>query len=291
MMWKIACSGLIVLTVALACRADEPAVSSTQPIADERDPQRISQAADATAKQRIAQIKQEIKASPEHDWAGQYYQGDGLGMNLSLFLAPRSGFHFEWHGCLGLYNRESGKVDVENGRIKLRGAVTDESLRMNKEFVPVKWGERRYLLPPDSLISFVNDINQGSEPRKDIHGSFFLRWGDEDKPAKGRPGLPEPFKSYVRETPLKAKVAEVGKSSTTQHYQSKYQLTPITLDVGAADAVFVGMVLYAKGRGSMPQARVKEVTEHTCKAVFRQETKGAIELREGLQFSSAPSWR
>jgi hypothetical protein len=70
---------------------------------------------EATVKTRIEQITAEaaaITASGPH-WAGQYYHGDGLGVNVSLTIAPEAGFAFAWHGCLGVYDRNWGSVSNE----------------------------------------------------------------------------------------------------------------------------------------------------------------------------------
>src|SRR5262245_23771504 len=75
--------------------------------------------AESEAKQRRAKISAEIQKLGVHEWAGDYFAGDGLGVNTSLVLAPASGYVFEWHGCLGLYDRNYGAVAWTNNRIRL----------------------------------------------------------------------------------------------------------------------------------------------------------------------------
>src|SRR5262245_45423175 len=85
---------------------------------DDRD-ERFSGDAHRVASARRAEIVAELLTLGDHAWAGDDYQGEGLAVNCALKLAPRSGFVFEWHGCLGLYDRNYGPVSVEDGRVRL----------------------------------------------------------------------------------------------------------------------------------------------------------------------------
>src|SRR4051812_843941 len=38
------------------------------------------------------------------EWAGEYCCGDGLGMNVTIAIAPKTGVVYTWYGCLGLYD-------------------------------------------------------------------------------------------------------------------------------------------------------------------------------------------
>ena len=170
--------------------ATQPA---TAPAVEERDPLKFSEEADAKAKVLRSVIEQEIKSLPKHAWAGQYYFGDGLGANVSLWLAPSAGFLYEWYGCLGLYDRDYGAVsDDGKGTIQLRFLLGGS--RIEGEYVPVAWGERRYLIAKDQLSDFCDAVNRGREPRKGVHGMWFIRWGDEKKRADGLPAVPEEYR-------------------------------------------------------------------------------------------------
>src|SRR5438477_12939061 len=72
--------------------------------------ERFSEASVAASDMRTKKIQQELGHLKDHNWAGEYYFGDGLGVNVSLALAPESGFVFSWHGCLGLYDLNYGDV-------------------------------------------------------------------------------------------------------------------------------------------------------------------------------------
>src|SRR2546423_2772553 len=112
-----------------------------------REQVKYSASAESTATKNRREILAEIKKLKSHEWAGEYYAGDGLGVNTSLVIAPKSGYVFEWHGCLGLYDRNYGAVTCKNGRIQL--SFTFENQRKGfqgiaPELIPISWGPRRY---------------------------------------------------------------------------------------------------------------------------------------------------
>jgi hypothetical protein len=82
---------------------------------DQGDLDKRSERAEKTADALRQQVREEIKSLGHHVWAGEYYFGDGLGVNVSLILAPKFGYVFEWRGCLGLYDRNYGAVTSTKG--------------------------------------------------------------------------------------------------------------------------------------------------------------------------------
>jgi len=104
-----------------------------------------SERAEKTAEAYRQKTRAEIKALNGHFWAGEYDEGDGLGENVSLILAPETGFVFEWHGCAGLYDRNYGTVREANGKIRLGFTFSNNQKGfqgISPELVPVAWGKR-----------------------------------------------------------------------------------------------------------------------------------------------------
>src|SRR5437764_903929 len=62
--------------------------------------------------QRSDRIKAELARLSDHEWAGTYFEGDGLGVNIALQIAPDGGVSETWHGCLGPYGANQGDVRV-----------------------------------------------------------------------------------------------------------------------------------------------------------------------------------
>ena len=151
-------------------------------------------AAQAEVIRRRAEIKTEIESLGDHPWAGEYYSGDGLGVNVSIVPVPKAGFTFMWHGCLGLYDLNYGPVAVDAD-----GYINFDCTFPNKQegfqgiatrMYPMRWGERHYLIPETEFASFCNSYNSQGEPRQGMHGQYAIRRGDENKSVEGRPPLP-----------------------------------------------------------------------------------------------------
>ncbi len=210
----------------------------------------ISDAAEAEAKAKREAIQAEIETLGEHPWAGRYYEGDGLGSNRHLTLAPENGFVYTVHGCLGLYNLSSGNVVQEGGLVKLTFSVENdqkEAREITVAFVPIPWGDRHYLVPSEKMVEFCNQVNRGER----IH--HFLRFSDKEgeSPYRSRhkiatpglPDVPEKYKPYLRRHhPIEAEITAMGET-TNDPRQYFPQKTVVTLDKGTKDGLLPGMTL------------------------------------------------
>ncbi len=115
---------------------------------EDREDNKRSVVAEKTAEKMRQEIQAEIKTLQDHPWAGEYYCGDGLGTNISLAIAPKSGHVFELRNCTGLYDRNYGTVEWKNGLLRL--TFTFENNREGfrgfaEELIPVAWGPRKVL--------------------------------------------------------------------------------------------------------------------------------------------------
>lgn len=119
-------------------------------------------------------FRAEIEALPEHQWAGEYYCGDGLGMNVALLAAPDAGFLYTWYGCLGLYDWNWGDIEsFENGILTVkfdRPVPTPNGMRYinTNQFALVRWSDRRLLVPLDKMEELIK------EWRRDASGCRFF---------------------------------------------------------------------------------------------------------------------
>lgn len=196
---------------------------------------------------QIAAVQEELGRLRDHPWAGTYYEGDGLGANILVVLAPDSGVAATWHGCLGLYGANEGSVLTEpDGSLAFRFNLPNEGFAFPEEVVRVPWGERRYLIPPERMIDFVDAIHHGHEPRSGPHGMFLLAEGDEWKPVEGLPELPEPHAGLLRSEPLEVGVLAV---ETVPYGYAFYcnRRFRVTLDHGMNDGIVPGMTLQPAG--------------------------------------------
>jgi hypothetical protein len=233
-----------------------------------------SEASVAASEDQLRTIRRELRSLKNHDWAGEYYYGDGLGVNVSLALAPESGFVFRWDGCLGMYDLNYGAVAFTNGTVRLLFRypnVRKGFQGIAPELLPVRWGERHYLIPMDGIVDFTNEINAGTEPSSLFggrSGRFPLRRGDDKKKVSGQPNLPNEYLSYLLAKPIKAKITSIGET----HVDECCRFTSVTLDVGSADGLKKGMELHVHSPSSVfESAVVTVVSEHSAQAVIEQQ--------------------
>lgn len=195
-----------------------------------------------------------LPQNPIKAFAGEYYFGDGTGVNCSLTVNPEGRFSFRWRGCLGVYDQNQGEAKVEaehlilkperpNVREGFRGTPTD--------FLIVRWGDRTYLIPEADKEAFCNHVNQGTEPRAKAHGSFYLRRGDWEKEVTGLPSVPKNWDSLLLKKPLQGQVIEVLGNDRAK------------VDLGTENGVWKGMELWADSEG-FGLVQIVEVEAKNC---------------------------
>ncbi len=87
---------------------------------------------------------------------------------------------------MGFQMEYTGTVETAGNRIRL--ITSDPDFNEPNELVPVRWGQRRYLINAEMVAGFCDSIKQGWEPRDSvIGGPYYLRKGDWDRYAIGRP--------------------------------------------------------------------------------------------------------
>jgi hypothetical protein len=251
-------------------------------------------AEDAANRKRDA-VLAEIKELGGHEWAGEYFAGDGLGVNVSFAIAPKSGYVFEWHGCLGLYDRNYGDVTWKNGQISLSFTFQNDREGFQgiaPEFIPVAWGPRRYLIPADDVVGFCNEVNEGREPRDGSYGSYLLRNGDENLPATGVPTLPKEYHDHLLTTPIEATITAVGPYSTRPSViDFKFKDTPVTIDAGTGQGLRVGMELVVTNpKDAVDSIRVTKVEESRSEAVMIQIGEEESGPQIGWRVSTRAPW-
>jgi hypothetical protein len=212
---------------------------------------KFSETARDNADQRTVLIDKELRKIRNHEWAGKYYYGNGLGVNVNLALAPKSGFVFTWRGCLGLYDLNYGEVRFENGLVKLVFTYENEEGDFHgiaPEFYPVSWGERHYLIPSDEIIRFCNAVNSGAEPCNVFCSRFLLRVGDRARRVEGQPSIPSEFSQYLLAEPILANIVTVERNYINTDAidpELKFRISEVTLDAGLADGILLGMELHS----------------------------------------------
>jgi hypothetical protein len=273
------------------CTAAGTAGGASDPPHDTRE-DRFLPAAAEEAQARELRISDEL-GELGHPWAGRYYCGDGRGENVTLLLAPRSGYVFEWRGCMGLYDRNYGPITERDGRLELGFAFEnpqDGWRGIAPVLVPVTWGARRYLVPADDVIGFCNEINMGAEPRTDMHGSYLLRCGDEAFEVSGWPELPDEYCDALLARPIEATVLVVGDMTTRDGLAgTRFTDTTLTLDAGELAGLRVGMDLVVIDPGhAVERARVTKLERDRSEALMTSD--GAPFPKAGWRLSTQAPW-
>jgi hypothetical protein len=242
-------------------------------------------------------IKAELETLGDHPWAGNYYQGDGKGVNQRILLSPKAGFVFTWHGCLGLYDRNRGEVHQGKDTLTLNFAYPNSRKGFQgiaPEMLLVAWGERKYLIPSDEVEEFCNAINSGEEPRTHAYGRFLLKDKDWAKKAEGKPKLPEKYLGYLLKEPIQAKIVAVGEHKIREGRSGiRFRTTTVTLNVGKKHGVLPGMKFFLTD-DSVNNAKVVKALDEECTAevedIVSDDSPGHPP-KVDVQASTRPRWR
>lgn len=226
---------------------------------------------------RRARVESEVlRLGAGHAWAGTYYRGDGLGRNEHLSLAPNAGYQYANHGCLGLYGEEHGTVELADGKLVLHPGNLFPENGLGREFRIVDWGERRYLVEPGEMLSFVNKVNQLRFSEDEILGPladrrFYLRTSDREKPRVGLPILPPEFARLLLAKRIEGHVTAVDGEQ-------------LEVDLGSADGAFEGMELELWGAAphGFGTLTLRAVTEHS--------SRGSVEYLDSYSAKPALGW-
>ncbi|MBC8168107.1 MAG: hypothetical protein H7Y20_19845 [Bryobacteraceae bacterium] len=247
--------------------------------------------------QRQASVLAEIEAlGPDHSWAGIYSCGMALVGGTSLSLGLEHGFfRSNWHDCgPPMQDYDYGRVVAEEGYIRLISEQFPEGFDTRTErYQLLQWGERRYLLPDHAWLPFCAEVNAGCEPRSDSSGNgrFLLREGDEMKPAPGLPAVPEEFRKFLLEKPIKAKVTAVRIEELRPDGSKAIIPTgTATVDAGEADGLFFGAKFYTSNLKEYFGYEMTALKEHSCELTFTTLTGGKLP-KIGSEVSTAPDYQ
>lgn len=213
------------------------------------------------------------------EWAGTYYEGDGLGENVSVYLAPKAGIAFLNYGCLGLYGGDHGEVveALPDGlRLKLAFGDARNSF-LSERIYFVKWADQRFLVPEWLMTRFINDYNQGGYARAAMYG--IPRLVTEGQPRhmfgaagpQGRPELPPKFAKMLHTKPVDLTVAKVTEP-TSRNVTGQVNARACTIEFqgGSDQGVYVGQEFrYPKAiTAAAGFIRITAVTATTCAGEF-----------------------
>lgn len=284
-------------TVALFCLGFSPNLLAARVISDTVRDECYArlQAEESTIHAQIDLIEREIEviqysgdseAPWGADWAGEYYTGDGLGVNVTIYLAPMTGIAYRNYGCMGLYDADYGTIveSLPDGlHVNLAlGAECGSFLRDRLYFVC--WGDRKYLVPENRMLDVVNAYNQGGYsrsrlggvPKRHVEGESYR--GSSRPDPEGPPQLAPEYAKLILEEPIALTVSAVSDERLTIETYSKRIDCLVEFSTGSDAGVFEGMELeygYSDTRGTV---WINEVTRSACKGRLMGSIRGKREF-------------
>lgn len=175
----------------------------------------------------------------QNDLSGTFFRGDGIGESFAVEVTPGGRFAYTLDSDVGPIEHASGCVQVTGNEVRFvpdsAAELKDRSAILGTWF-KVRWGQRLYLVRKDELTRFANHVNRGAEPRSLPTGRFALRRGDEEKPAKGLPELPEQWRVYLLPRPVRGTITALRSNGYAE------------VNLGLSSGLQSGMVLMAKTR-------------------------------------------
>ncbi|WP_157476570.1 hypothetical protein [Lysobacter sp. Root690] len=256
-------------------RVPEPMLGAAAVSGDPVDPSM------ASARQRGKRIQDELRQlGSRHPWAGTYRWSSGFDY-LEVSLAPRSGAVMRaGSDVIGPEAYFECPVRVgENAVVHLQWsplAMPSASGFLSAELIPVRWGERRYLLPPSALHGFVERIHRGQEPRVDLvsegpgnrRDGGLLRAGDEFKPVWGLPQLPSGTLPGLRLAPQPVAVLDVRAGQSNREGDDCRIAYRFALDMGSREGLQVGEELVTSSSDGHERMRLERVGPRQSVAVL-----------------------
>jgi hypothetical protein len=242
------------------------------------------------AEARDEAIRTELKAIPDHEWAGIYTSGPGLS-GVTLALAPNSGFTFRhWSDVAG--------IDLNHGRIKETlpdrlsfDCAIDPKLNDPQNFadpmIRITWGKRHYLVPERGMVEFCNAYNDGGLAFGRA-ALIMVRKGEEKAPAEGAPAVPDRFKKYILDKPIETIIRDVApaRHEVPEGLTMDTIRISATLPAGAKAGVQPGMVFHVVEPPCSIPATVMAVKDDECTVEFQQ----LIQLGEKA-IDPQPGWK
>ncbi len=233
---------------------------------------------------RLATIEAETSGAPRNEWAGVYSSYNGPTNSTYLAWSPSKGFIVWWENCSHpLQARVNyGGAQLTDGALRLVPQLPESHPRtyaITSEYIPVRWGEQRFLIPSNRLVNFSYAVNSRSERQIE---SFLLNRADREKPRNGLPDVPPEYRRYLRMRPITATIA--GFRETDERWYPR-----IILNIGRAEGVVPQMNFYlSRPRNVYMLLQVTDVQEHAAEAVVIRAT-----FRDGREAEVIPQvgWR
>jgi hypothetical protein len=222
-------------------------------------------------------------AFDESEIYGRYYFGDGLGVNCSLTIEEDHRFSFQWRGCEGVYDQNSGTWQLHGDVVTLKLELPNKregGRGLNIRYVPIKWGERHYLVDENEMPGFCVKAHSGTLDLAGILllGNDYVKWPGQKLPSvQGIPVIPERYKTFYENGEVSARVVQMTANRN------------VILDKGAADRINPNMLFALAGQDDI-DLKIVSVTEHQSVAQALYYWSSDRYVKVGDLFTTGTTW-
>jgi hypothetical protein len=215
-------------------------------------------------------IEAELKTGQHEVWESRFYDGSPfIGIAHGWIISRKTGY------VSTTRRLDMGSVKVKDDRIALISEAPNHAWGlMPLEYVVVPWDQQVFLVEPDELLAFCNDVNSGLLRRHPPYGRHLLRVQDfhKDRPT-GFPQVPIEYKEYLLRGAITGTVAKTGDDKQDVAVRGEKLLmsgTSVTLGVGKKDGVRTGMRFYPEREaktGGLSRFFVISLTDRECEVL------------------------
>ncbi|USO00034.1 MAG: hypothetical protein H6810_05065 [Phycisphaeraceae bacterium] len=247
---------------------------------------RIKEEIDALDK-RLSRDRDYALAFPwAEEWAGAYYDGDGLGVNRTILIAPENGLLYTWYGCLGLYDANSGPiVRFDDDSLFVSPAIdptTAELCFLSERIYLVRWGLCHYLVPEERMLDFCNDYNQ--QRNTPWFFGYPLREKDKGLDRRGVPEVPTEYARFLLREPISAEIVELSEPQECENAcGNSLAIVEVALDAGRDKDIYLGMTWNIGWNDGLAHQGSLTITE-----VYENTSKGRLVMWENLKKAVLP---
>lgn len=237
---------------------------------------------------RWERIEADLKAGRREPWEGRFENGAPFrGLDRGVIISRK-------HGYVSTSRRiDMGIVKADGDRIALVSEAPDNAWGlMPREYVVVPWDGQVFLVEPDDLVSFCNDVNSGRLRGSTPGGGYLLPAEDFDKPRPtGMPKVPAEYKDYLLRRPIAGGVVKLGDDKEDVAVWGSRWLrsgTSLTLGVGKKHGVRAGMRFYPERDGDAwigSSFYVISLGESRCELLHCGDRKAQVKV--GLRLTTA----
>jgi hypothetical protein len=233
-------------------------------------------------------ILKQLKTGPRKPWEGVFYDGSPFhGLAQGWIISHKAGYVSTTRRI------DMGKVEVQGNQIALVSESPGKPWGLQPViYVVVPWGARVYLVKPNFLLTFCNDVNAGRLP-SGSWGLYPLRIEDFNKKVTGLPQVPKKYRKYLLKKPIKGRIIKRhGKKGDVAVRGEEYLLSgfSVTLNVGKNHGVRTGMKFYPvreKDREIFKEIYVISGTRKRCELlVCGVSTKGKKRFKRGMRLTT-----